>query len=90
MYPIITAVTVFPLLTRDFVGLPAVPEASSGPALGKLSSASGWYFSSVVVSLLEQIKLAVFDSGDELELGGCHSAVGVSVGKKYAIRRNQQ
>lgn len=37
---------------------------------------------------MEQIKLAVFDSGDGLELAGCHLAVGVSVGKKYAFRRS--
>lgn len=47
---VITAVIVFPSLACDFVGLPAAPEASSGPALGKHGSASGWFFFSVVVS----------------------------------------
>lgn len=35
----------FSLVTRDFIGFQAVPEARSGPELGKHTLASGWHFS---------------------------------------------
>lgn len=73
---VMTAVAVLPLLTCHFINLPGSPGSSSGPKLGKHSPAWGMVFFSVVVSLLEQIKLAVFDSGDESELARCHLAVG--------------
>lgn len=66
--PAITAIIVFPLLACDFVGLPAVPEASSGQHLASTVLPRDGIFSLWLFQLLEQIKLAVFDSGDGLHL----------------------
>lgn len=65
-----TATIVFPLLTRNCIGLPGGPRCQLWAGTRRALLCPGMGFPSVVVLPLEQIKLA--DSGDEWALAGCH------------------
>ena len=69
-FRVITATIVFPSLTRNCISLPGGPRCQLWPGTRQAVFCPGMGFPSVVVLLLEQIKLA--DSGDEWALAGCH------------------
>lgn len=71
---IIAAVIVFPLLTQFHKFTRRSQKLALGQTLASAVLPGDGVF--LFVSLLEQIKLAVFDSGDELGLSSCHLALG--------------